>query len=283
MVYLLLAILCSSIISIVMKLSKNFIKNKMMMFVTNYIVCTICSLFFIGNIDMIEKSEFVFPIWFGIITGFGYLGCFLLLELNIRKNGVVLSSTFSKLGLLVPIFISIVFYHEIPSVVKIIGIILAIVAIILMNIEFKKKDINNKAFNIMNLLLILLLLFGGLTDASTTIFEHNSNFGLKGLFLTMIFSSALVLSLVILLIKHQSISYKDILFGIFIGIPNYFSSFFLLNALKSIDAIIVYPTYSVSTIVIITLVGVLFFKEKLKINEIIGMSIIIASIILLNI
>ena len=99
----------------------------------------------------------------------------------------------------------------------------------------------------------------------------------------MIFSSALVLSLVILLIKHQSISYKDILFGIFIGIPNYFSSFFLLNALKSIDAIIVYPTYSVSTIVIITLVGVLFFKEKLKINEIIGMSIIIASIILLNI
>ena len=280
---LILAILSSSLISIIMKLSKNHVNNKIMIFVTNYIVCTICSLFFIGNLDGIENNEYVFPIWFGILTGFGYLGCFLLLELNIRKNGVVLSSTFSKLGLLVPIFIAIIFYHEIPSILKIIGIILAIIAIIIMNIEFKKKDIDSKGFNIMNLLLILLLLFGGLTDASSTIFEHTSDFKLKGLFLSIIFSSALFISLIILVIQHRKISIKDILFGIGIGIPNYFSSFFLLNSLNSLDAVIVYPTYSVSTIVIITLVGVLFFKEKLKLNEIIGMVIIIGSIVLLNI
>lgn len=282
MFYLILAILSSSLISIIMKLSKNHVNNKIMMFVTNYIVCTICSLFFIGNLDGIENNEYIFPIWFGILTGFGYLGCFLLLELNIRKNGVVLSSTFSKLGLLVPIFIAIIFYHEIPSILKIIGIILAIIAIIIMNIEFKKKDIDSKGFNIMNLLLILLLLFGGLTDASSTIFEHTSNFKLKGLFLSIIFSSALFISLIILVIQHRKISIKDILFGLGIGIPNYFSSFFLLNSLNSLDAVIVYPTYSVSTIVIITFVGVLF-KEKLKLNEIIGMVIIIGSIVLLNI
>lgn len=283
MFYLILAILSSSLISIIMKLSKNHVNNKIMMFVTNYIVCTICSLFFIGNLDGIENNEYIFPIWFGILTGFGYLGCFLLLELNIRKNGVVLSSTFSKLGLLVPIFIAIIFYHEIPSILKIIGIILAIIAIIIMNIEFKKKDIDSKGFNIMNLLLILLLLFGGLTDASSTIFEHTSDFKLKGLFLSIIFSSALFISLIILVILHRKISIKDILFGLGIGIPNYFSSFFLLNSLNSLDAVIVYPTYSVSSIVIITLVGVLFFKEKLKLNEIIGMVIIIGSIALLNI
>jgi len=283
MIYLLLAILCSSLISIIIKLSKNYVNNKIMMFLMNYVVCTICSLFFIGNLDEINNNEFVFPIWFGIITGFGYLGCFLLLELNIRKNGVVLSSTFSKLGLIVPIFIAIVFYHDTPSIVKIIGIILAIIAIIIMNVEFKKKDINIKSFNIMNLLLILLLIFGGLTDASSTIFEHTSNFNLKGLFLFVIFFSALIISLIILLIEHKKISYKDILFGICIGIPNYFSSFFLLNSLNSLNAVVVYPTYSVSTIVIITIVGVVFFKEKLKINEIIGMLIIITSIILLNV
>ena len=283
MFYLILAILSSSLISIIMKLSKNHVYNKIMMFVTNYIVCTICSLFFIGNLDGIENNEYIFPIWFGVLTGFGYLGCFLLLELNIRKNGVVLSSTFSKLGLLVPIFIAIIFYHETPSILKIIGIILAIIAIIIMNIEIKKKDIDSNGFNIMYLLLILLLLFGGLTDASSTIFEHTSDFKLKGLFLSIIFSSALFISLIILVIQHRKISIKDILFGLGIGIPNYFSSFFLLNSLNSLDAVIVYPTYSVSTIVIITLVGVLFFKEKLKLNEIIGMVIIIGSIALLNI
>ena len=283
MIYLVLAIICSSIISIIIKLSKNFVENKMMMFFINYVICTICYLFFIGNLDGISKNEFLFPIWFGIITGIGYLGCFLLLELNIRKNGVVLSSTFSKLGLLVPIFISIVFYKEIPTVLKIIGIILALVAIILMNVEFKKKNIDAKSFNIMNLLLILLLIFGGLTDASSTIFEHSADFKLKGLFLSVIFCSALIISFLILIIEHKKISYKDVLFGICIGIPNYFSSFFLLNSLKTLEPVVVYPTYSVSTIVIITLVGFIFFKEKLKLNEVFGMVLIIASIILLNV
>ena len=283
MIYLILAIICSSIISIVMKISKNHVNNKMMMFFTNYVICSICSLFFIGNIKEIPNNEFIFPILFGILTGFGYLGCFLLLELNIRKNGVVLSSTFSKLGLIVPIFIAIVFYHEVPSPLKIIGIILALVAIIIMNVELRKNDIESKSFNIMNLLLILLLVFGGLTDASSTIFEHIALFELKGLFLSIIFISALVISLIILIIEHKKVSYKDVLFGIFIGIPNYFSSYFLINSLKTLNAVVVYPTYSVSTIVIITIVGILFFKEKLKIKEIIGIIIIIASIILLNI
>lgn len=283
MIYLILAIICSSIISIVMKTSKNHVNNKMMMFFTNYVICSICSLFFIGNIEGIPNNEFIFPIWFGILTGFGYLGCFLLLELNIRKNGVVLSSTFSKLGLIVPIFIAIVFYHEVPSPLKIIGIILALVAIIIMNVELKKNDIESKSFNLMNLLLILLLIFGGLTDASSTIFEHTALFELKGLFLSIIFISALFISLIILIIEHKKVSYKDVLFGIFIGIPNYFSSYFLINSLKTLNAVVVYPTYSVSAIVIITIVGLLFFKEKLKIKEIIGMIIIIASIILLNV
>ena len=283
MLYLLLAIACTSTISIVMRFSKEKVTNKMMMFLTNYVVCIICSLFFIGDLSAVSLKEASFTIWFGVLTGVGYLSCFLLTELNIRKNGVVLSSAFSKLGLLVPIFISIVFYKEMPGPLKIIGIVMAILAIILMNVRFEKKVEGVSKISIASLLLIVLMLLGGITDASSTIFEHNEDFKFKGLFLTIIFGSALICSLVILLSKHEKISYKDCLFGIMIGIPNYFSTFFLLNSLRTLDATVVYPTYSVASIAIISLFGLVVFKEKLKLNEIIALVIIVSSLVLLNI
>ena len=39
---------------------------------------------------------------------------------------------------------------------------------------------------------------------------------------------------------------------------------FLLLALSEVPAVIAYPTYSVATILLVTLAGVLFFREKLQ-------------------
>ena len=278
MIFLILAIACSSIISILMRVSSNHIKNKMMMFVTNYLTCLVCSLFFIGKIDY-SISNIAFPLWFGILTGVFYLACFLFMEFNIRKNGVVLTSTFNKLGVLVPIFISIVFFKEIPKVLQIIGIALAIIAIAIINIK-KGSNTERSAYLIF---LVILLLLGGISDATSTIFEHVGDISYKGLYLAFVFLSALICSFILLLIERKSISYKDVLFGIAIGIPNYFSAYFLLNSLQSLQAVVVYPTYSVATIVIISLFGILVFKEKISSKEAIGILLIVASIVLLNI
>ncbi|MCQ2087124.1 MAG: DMT family transporter [Bacilli bacterium] len=283
MVFLLLAILSSTTIAILMRLSGNFVSNKTMMFLSNYVICTICSIFFIGDISAYSgTSAIAFPIWFGILTGFFYLACFLFLEFNIRKNGVVLSNTFSKLGIVVPVIISIVFFKEVPGPTTIIGIVLAIVAIIVMNLSKPNKE-GNKGFNFGSLFLIGLLLLGGLSDGTSTIFENLGELNLQGLYLFFIFSSALVFCTILLFVQRKKISKYDILFGAAIGIPNYFSSFFLINSLNSIDAVIVYPTYSVSIIVLVALAGVLIFKEKLKLKDYIGIVIIMASVALLNI
>ena len=61
------------------------------------------------------------------------------------------------------------------------------------------------------------------------------------------------------------------------------SALFLLLSLADIPAMIAYPTYSVAAIVMVTLVGVIFFKEKLSRRQILSMFMIFAALVLLNI
>ena len=55
----------------------------------------------------------------------------------VKKNGVVLSTTFIKLGLLVPMVVSVVLFKEMPTILQITGFVITILAIILMNYEKK--------------------------------------------------------------------------------------------------------------------------------------------------
>ena len=102
MIYLIIGILCSSMLSILMRISEKYVKGNIAMLVVNYITCAVISALSIGpgNIftaqDGIGKTVFI-----GVIAGALYLTGFVMLQYNIKKNGVVLPATFMKLGLLV--------------------------------------------------------------------------------------------------------------------------------------------------------------------------------------
>ena len=81
---------------------------------------------------------------------------------------------------------------------------------------------------------------------------------------------------------HQRLCPADVLFGLLIGIPNYFSARFLLLSLSSVPAVAAYPTYSVGTIVLITLVGVLLFRERISRRQALALLMILAALALLN-
>ncbi|MBQ7094502.1 MAG: hypothetical protein IJN84_08300, partial [Clostridia bacterium] len=66
-------------------------------------------------------------------------------------------------------------------------------------------------------------------------------------------------------------------------IPNFLSSRFLLQALAELPAVVVYPTRGVATIVLISLAGVLMFKERLSKRQWYAMGAILVSVALLNI
>ena len=53
-------------------------------------------------------------------------------------------------------------------------------------------------------------------------------------------------------------------------------------SLADVPAVIAYPTYSAGTIVMVTIVGMVFFKEKLGKRKLISLAIILAALVLLN-
>ena len=173
--------------------------------------------------------------------------------------------------------LSIFMFGEIPTLVQGIGFAVAVAAIILINMDSGKSATPFKAG------LILLLVAGGLGDAMSKVFEQYGAQELSGQFLFYTFGMALVLCTVLMLVRGEKPGWREAVFGALIGIPNFFSAKFLLAALGSIPAVIVYPTFSVGTILVVTLAGIALFREKLNLRQWIASGIILVSLVLLNI
>ena len=278
MLYLILAIASSALVSIFIRLSENYVKNNISMLCMNYMMCLILAVGYTGMDKVFETGEgFGTAIGLGVVNGILFLASFVLLQINVRRNGVVLSATFMKLGVLVPTLLSVIAFREKPEVQQVIGFLVALLAIVLINFE---KGQGEAGFKIG---LILLLLGGGSGDAMAKIYDEVGPAQFEEQFLCFTFASALVLCVILAIKKQQKLTKTDILFGLLVGIPNYFSARFLLKAVGEVPAVVAYPTYSVATIVVISLVGMLCFKEKITKRQQVAIGIILVALVLLNI
>lgn len=277
MIYLLLAIFSSAMVSVVMRLSTNRVGNNVAMLVMNYLMCLVLAALYTGLGDLFPQSAGLGQtLGMGVIHGALYLGSFVLLQANVKRNGVVLSATFMKLGLLVPMVVSVLFFGEKPEFLQIIGFLTALAAIILINSEKDATVMGSKVG------LFLLLIGGGSGDAMSKVFEELGDTALSDQFLFYTFLAALTLCIALMLVKQQRPGKAEIFWGLLIGIPNFFSARFLLRSLEDVAAVIAYPTYSVATMLVITLAGVLFFREKLGKRQWAALGIILIALGLLN-
>ncbi len=278
MIYLLLAILCGALISVLMRLSTEKVTGSIGMLAVNYLMCTVLAFLYTGGQSLSGSLMGLSgTVCMGIFNGFLYLSGFVLLQESIRKNGVVLSSTFQKLGLLVPMVLSVCLFGEVPVLWQVVGFALALVAIVLVNTGGEKSEAGMKGG------LILLLLICGGADAMSKVFEELGDPRWSEHFLLITFATATLLCFALMISKRERLGKWEILFGVILGIPNYFSARFLLRSLEHVAAVVVYPTFSVGVILAVTAAGVCLFKEHLSKRQWIAVAIILAALILLNI
>lgn len=276
MLNLILAILSSAMVAIVMRFAQPKVSNPTGLLAGNYIFCALFALLLSTPALSSNLQGLPFAIGLGAVNGIIYLGGFALMQWSTRHNGVVLSSIFMKLGILVSMLISIVWFRELPTVLQTIGFVLAVSAIVIINYQ-KGTSLSRGSW-----VLLLMLCMSGMGDGMSKIYEVYGNPSLENIFLFFTFASALVLCLGLMVYKKERLGMRELGYGALLGIPNFFSSLFLLKALSSVPGVIAFPTYSVATILVVALAGLLVFQEKLEKKQIIGALLICVALVLLN-
>ncbi|WP_233487068.1 MULTISPECIES: SMR family transporter [unclassified Halanaerobium] len=174
---------------------------------------------------------------------------------------------------------AIIIWQEYPEDLQWLGILLAITSIILVNFPFNKD-----CHQALRLNLIFLFLYGGIAEFSNKIFQKYALVDYKVLFLFWVFFSAFLISFFYSVKKVKRLPKKsELLTGFAVGIPNLFSSFFLISALNYLKTAVVFPIFSAGSIVLITAAGYLFFGEKLKAKEWASILMTVVALILINI
>ena len=278
MLNLFLAVLSSALVSITMRLSKSYVKNNIAMLAVNYLLCAVFSWGYTGFSRIVSDHPGVTTaLGLGLINGALFLAGFVLLQWSIRRNGVVLSSTFQRLGLLVSMVVSVVCFGERPEPWQWFAFALAIAAIVLINLPAGREKAGSMAG------LLLLLLAGGACDTMSKVYEQLGNMDLSAHFLLYTFLVALLLCIVIIVLQKQGLpGIHEWVFGLIVGVPNFFSAKFLLGALEDVAAVIVYPVYSVATLLTVTLAGLLLFRERIGKRQWFALGMVLLALVLLN-
>ncbi|MCP5062948.1 MAG: hypothetical protein GY936_10845 [Ignavibacteriae bacterium] len=81
------------------------------------------------------------------------------------------------------------------------------------------------------------------------VFQENWDSSDKPWFLFWIFFFSFIITTFLTIKKQSPLDKKTLALGMLIGIPNIFSSYFLIESLKTFSAVFVYPFVNISIII----------------------------------
>ena len=285
MFYLLFSICISSFLFVIFKLFDVLKINTFQAIVVNYLTAAILG-FYLSN-NSVSFQQIPSQPWFlgAFLLGIMFILVFNVMALTSQKNGLSVASVSSKMSVVIAIIFGVWYYEESIGLVKLIGILLALVAVYLTSIKEKNEIVKkNKDF------LFPVLLFFGSGAIDTSLKYVETSFVAEGgvpLFSATIFGCAFVLGVIVLLYQKVkgilSFEFKSILGGILLGVPNYFSIVYLLKALSTegMEISTAFTLNNVGIVILSTLFGLFIFKEKLISKNWFGIIIAIVSIILI--
>ena len=276
MLDLLLAILSSAAVSAMLRIGERRASGTYGRFAMNYLSGALLAYAAMSSRQFSLAGGGWAALGLGTAQGLLYLGTLVILQGNIRKNGVILSATFARLGLVVPMLFAVAAFGELPTGVQLAGFLLACAAIWIIRTGSAGEAVTSRSG------LLLLLVCSGLTDSLAKIFEAVGAREMDGWFLLITFLVALAVCLGLMVYKKERLGWREVLYGCLVGVPNYGSVFFLLRALTQLPAVLVYPTYSAGTILVVSLIGVAAFRERPGRRQWLGLSIILVALVLLN-
>jgi drug/metabolite transporter (DMT)-like permease len=275
MLYLIGSIVLTSYLTLCFKVVERYHIEPFQAIMFNHFTCVITGSVVNGEFP-VNGGTFHEP-WFkyALLMGAMFISIFNIVGFTAQKIGVAVASVANKLSLVIPFIFSAYLYNEKITVFKIAGIITALIAVVLTCLPARSgvSEVRGKKLSPLLLVIVPAVLFcsSGLLDTLIKFVEQhflndtNSNAYLITAF-TVAGSIGSVLLTVLLLTGRQKFSYKSIIAGICIGIPNYFSIWCLVKVLKANagNSSAVIPVNNMGIVLFSSVMAWLLFSEKLS-------------------
>ncbi|HKK75757.1 MAG TPA: EamA family transporter [Saprospiraceae bacterium] len=287
MTFLLLSILCSTAIVLLFKSLGVWQIKVFPTICLNYLVCVLCAWAVEGafplQVSDIDQPWFPYALFLGVvfITGFN------ITAMTVQFFSVTVAAVMQKMSLVLTVIYTILFFDERVNTLKIIGISLAILAILFINFPNRKKDglIRPRKWYLY-LFPAYTLLSSALIEIIFFRIEKMTSNGADLGFIALIFGIAGIIGNIILLfgLLSRKIVFggKEILAGAFLGVINFGSIYFLLKTIGiGWEGSVIFPVNNVSIISLSTIIAIFVFRERLRKINAIGLLAALLSIVLI--
>lgn len=305
MIYLLFAILFGSLFSVVLKICQRAQIDTQQVILFNYSSAFLLTLLPIllrmAGPDGVPPQDFSLrPASIGacVLQGVLFLTGFSIMDRCTMRCGVALTTASARASLILPVLLSwILLAQPAPSWLAV-GLILAAMTLIVLPSGKDSSSPESAAVPQSRgkaaLALIAVFIAFGLSDFTLKLAQHTvepvsagdsvlMNRQLDAL-TCVIFLMASIAGLVVCLVsgsfrKHK-VGWRSLLAGLALGVINIVCTSCSLKALSVLATGTFYPLYNIGIVVVATLIGVLFFKEKLRPLQIAGLAVAVAAIAL---
>jgi drug/metabolite transporter (DMT)-like permease len=257
-------------IGIGFKLFGRFKINTFNAIVINYTVCLILGTLIGKESGWPFSGAILQAKWFSfdVILGLMFIVGFNLTANSIQQAGITMTTLIQRMSIILTVSFTVILFHEHFGWLELCGLLLALMAIIAIN--QKTSSLSLKLSGPFPLILMAVLVISAAIEILLYYVEKTGLVGNDQMaFTTHGFGCAAIfgwVSLVWLAFKRKlKLTGRDVIAGILLGIPNFFSIFLLLKMLnQGWNGSLMYPLVNVSVLLLSTIVAVIAFREKLN-------------------
>ena len=255
----------------------------------NYFTCYITATIYIG--DLPSSSSTLTASWFypAIILSIVFIAIFNLTAICTQQLGMAKTIVYQKMSLIAPTLLGLAFFGEIFSWQKSLGILLAIGAVYCLSGLNPNKESGKLFTNRYEIFGILVFLGSCCIDGTLYLLEAKQIVANADVnFVAHLFLFAGIFGTLFIILKKSRkapiiIGTKEIIGGIALGIPNFFTIYLIFKILDlGFEGSSFFPIQNVGILALATITGVLIFKERLSKLNIIGLAMALLTIILLS-
>ena len=287
MAYVLITILLTVLLSVIFRYYETFGVRNLPAIVVNYFVCAAIGSAFAGKWP--HQAFVNHEVWvpYAIAISLLFIIAFNVLALTIQHFGIYFTALMQKTALIFTVLFAVFYFGDALVLIKVIGILCALAAIYLITRKNKEKKGDQKWTFYLMMLPLVTFAFSGVIDVLFFFLERTHKV-IPGdtHFVSFLFFMAGCFGLAPLLLSllrgKKGIGRKEILGGIALGIPNFFSIHFYILAMGSMGGALVVPMVSVGTILFAAIFGYFLFREKLSVTNLCGAGLAVIAIVLLS-